>query len=104
MKFAFIAAEKADQRSRVGVGRSACRGRATTRGAHDPNRAAHARIGVSAVVVREAHERSRRTYGSPRIHAELAAREEHVGRNRIIRLMQQEGLGRACVDGTARRR
>jgi transposase InsO family protein len=45
-----------------------------------------------AVVVREAHERSRRTYGSPRIHAELAARDEHVGRNRIIRLMQQEGL------------
>ena len=44
------------------------------------------------VLVREAHARSRKTYGSPRIHVELAERGEHVGRNRIIRLMQQEGL------------
>lgn len=45
-----------------------------------------------SVLVREAHERSRRSYGSPRIHAELAARQEHVSRKRVIRLMQQEGL------------
>ena len=44
------------------------------------------------MLVREAHERSRRTYGSPRVHVELAERGEHVGRNRIIRLMQQEDL------------
>jgi len=45
-----------------------------------------------AVLVREAHERSRRNYGSPRVHAELAARGEQVSRKRVIRLMQQEGL------------
>ena len=45
-----------------------------------------------AIVVRDVHESSRRTYGSPRVLAELVARNEHVGRNRIIRLMQQEGL------------
>lgn len=45
-----------------------------------------------AVLIREAHERSRRTYGSPRVHAELAAREVFVSRKRVIRIMQQEGL------------
>lgn len=44
------------------------------------------------VLVREAHERSRRSYGSPRVHAELLARDERVSRKRVIRLMQQEGL------------
>jgi putative transposase len=44
------------------------------------------------VLVREAHERSRRTYGSPRVHADLAANHVHVGRKRVARLMQQEGL------------
>jgi transposase InsO family protein len=46
-----------------------------------------------AILVREAHERSRRTYGSPRVHVELA--ETHgvfVSRKRVIRIMQQEGL------------
>jgi transposase InsO family protein len=45
------------------------------------------------VLVREAHEKSRRTYGSPRVQAELA--DVHgifVSRKRIIRLMQQQGL------------
>jgi putative transposase len=44
------------------------------------------------VLVGEAHERSRRTYGSPRVHAELAARGEHVSRKRIVRLMQEQNL------------
>jgi len=44
------------------------------------------------VLVREAHEVSRRTYGSPRIHAELVAKHEHVSRKRVIRLMQAEGI------------
>jgi len=45
-----------------------------------------------AIVVREAHERSRRTYGSPRVHAELQARGIFVSRNRVIRLMRAENL------------
>lgn len=46
-----------------------------------------------AVLVREAHERSRRTYGSPRVHVELAkAHSVFVSRKRVIRIMQQEGL------------
>jgi transposase InsO family protein len=44
------------------------------------------------VLIREAHEVSRKTYGSPRIHAELAAKDEHVGRKRVVRLMQAEGI------------
>lgn len=42
------------------------------------------------VRIRESFDKSRRTYGSPRIHVDLA--DEHVGRNRVIRLMQAEGL------------
>jgi transposase InsO family protein len=46
-----------------------------------------------AVLIREAHEKSRRTYGSPRVQAELAdAHGVFVSRKRIIRLMQLQGL------------
>lgn len=46
-----------------------------------------------AVLVREAHERSRKTYGSPRVHAELAATHQvFVSRKRVVRIMQREGL------------
>jgi putative transposase len=44
------------------------------------------------VQVTEAHERSRRTYGSPRIHAELRANGAAVSRKRVIRLMREDGL------------
>ncbi len=44
------------------------------------------------VLVREAHERSRKTYGSPRVHAELKSRGVDIGRKRVIRLMRQQGL------------
>ena len=49
------------------------------------------------VLIRESFDKSRKTYGSPRIHIDLA--DEHVGRNRVIRLMQAEGL-----EARARRR
>jgi putative transposase len=51
------------------------------------------------VLVREAHERGRRTYGCPRVHAVLKAGGEHVSRKRVGRLMREQGL---C--GVSRRR
>jgi putative transposase len=45
-----------------------------------------------AVQVTAVHERSRKTYGSPRVHAELRARGVHVGRKRVERLMKRNGL------------
>ena len=42
--------------------------------------------------IRAIHERSRGTYGAPRIHAELAAQGVHIGRKRVARLMQAAGL------------
>jgi putative transposase len=49
--------------------------------------------------IREIHERSRGTYGVPRIHAELAAEGVPVGRKRIARLMREAGL-----EGISRRK
>jgi len=40
-------------------------------------------------LIREEHEKSRQTYGSPRIHAALKARGETCGLNRVARLMQK---------------
>jgi transposase InsO family protein len=44
------------------------------------------------VLTREAHERSRGIYGSPRVHAELRDQGIRVSRKRIVRLMQAHGL------------
>src|SRR5688500_4683362 len=49
--------------------------------------------------IAEAHRRSRGTYGSPRVHAELLAHGRLVGRKRVARLMRRAGLA-----GLARRR
>ena len=93
VKFAFIVAEKADKQEvawmcrRLGVSRSGyyawCKRAESTHAKEDR------RLGV---LVRAAHERSRKTYGSPRVHAELAADGEMVSRKRVIRIMQKEGL------------
>jgi putative transposase len=45
-----------------------------------------------AAQVAAVHQRSRETYGSPRVHRELKARGVHVGRKRVERLMRQRGL------------
>ena len=48
--------------------------------------------------IHEIHEKSKGTYGAPRIHAELADIDElHVGRKRVARLMRIEGWHRASA-------
>ncbi len=42
--------------------------------------------------VRTAHTKSRRRYGAPRVHAELQAQGEQVGKKRVARLMREDGL------------
>ncbi len=93
MRFAIIDAKRADYPITVlcralGVSRPgyyAWVGRPPSRRAVEDRRL--------AILVREAHERSRRTYGSPRVHVELAeAHRVFVSRKRVIRIMQQEGL------------
>jgi transposase InsO family protein len=42
--------------------------------------------------IRDAHRRSRRTYGSPRIHRELLAGGEKVCRKTVARIMRQEEI------------
>jgi putative transposase len=42
--------------------------------------------------VRTSHHASKRRYGSPRVHADLKASGKKVGRKRVARLMQEDGL------------
>jgi putative transposase len=42
--------------------------------------------------IRTIHEHSRCTYGAPRVHADLRAREKRVSRKRVARLMRKAGL------------
>ena len=51
--------------------------------------------------IREIHERSRRTYGYPRVHAELKSFGIECGRRRVARLMREAGL-RGCMRGKRR--
>jgi len=44
------------------------------------------------VLIREAHERGRKFYGSPRVHKALIAQEVFVSRKRVIRLMQADKI------------
>ncbi len=43
--------------------------------------------------IQEVHQKSRRTYGSPRVHRELReGRQKRVGRKRVARLMRSAGI------------
>jgi len=55
--------------------------------------------GVLVGRIKAIHARSRETYGSPRIHAELKADGVKVGHNRVARLMREAG-----IEGVSRRR
>ena len=42
--------------------------------------------------IKKIHQKSKGTYGAPRIHAELVEQGWHVGRKRVARLMRADGL------------
>ena len=92
MRFEFIQAEKTEypvaMLCRVlGVRRSGLYAFARRQ---ESNRARENRLLL--LHIRDAHVESRRTYGSPRVHAELVDRGFRVGRNRIARLMRLDGI------------
>ena len=51
--------------------------------------------------IRKIHQRSRETYGYPRVHAELRSVGVECGRRRVARLMREAGL-RGCIRGHRR--
>ncbi len=92
MRFGFIQAEKAHHP----VARL-CRCLRVTRGGfyawlHRPESARAQTDRRLRVAVRAAFERSRRRYGSPRIHRDLRDEDLRVSRKRVVRLMREEGL------------
>ncbi|MEJ7691080.1 MAG: IS3 family transposase [Nocardioidaceae bacterium] len=48
--------------------------------------------GVLTAQIQAAFDDNRKVYGAPRIHAELADADVHVGRKRIARLMREAGI------------
>lgn len=52
--------------------------------------------------IREIHDRSRRTYGYPRVHAELKALGVRCSRKRVARLMRKAAL-QGCIRGRRKR-
>jgi len=64
------------------------------------SRPSSARAKVDAVLterIRTIHERSRETYGTPRVHAELRAEGVRIGRKRVARIMRAAGIFGVCV-------
>jgi len=92
VRFAFVAAEKAEFPVTV-----LCKALRVSPGGfyrwlqHEPS--ARERKDVELrVLIRASFEKSRRTYGSIRIHEDLLEGGERIGRNRVIRIMQDEGI------------
>jgi transposase InsO family protein len=91
VKFAFIEAEKAFPVSvlceTLGVSRSGYYAWVSR-----PPSARAADDARLAAELAAAHEKSRGTYGSPRLHRDLAARGHRVGKKRVERLMREKGI------------
>ena len=94
MKFAYVAAEKARREFKVTdlcralrLSMSGfyawCKREPSTRSKKDAQ---------LKVLIHASFDASRKTYGSPRVLEDLREAGERVGRNRIIRLMQEQGL------------
>jgi len=56
-----------------------------------PSARGHENVELTAIIT-TIHQRSRRAYGSPRVHQELAAQGRHHSEKRIARLMRAAGL------------
>lgn len=96
MKFAFIAAREVafpvSTMCRVlGVAKSGFYA-----WARRPKPARAKRDAQLAASVAAVHQRSRHTYGSPRVHRELRARGVRVGKKRVERLMRENGIRGRC--------
>ena len=92
MKFEFIRAEKAFYPITL-----MCRILAVSRPGYyawcnRPQSPHERRDTLLRVQVRASYERSRKTYGSPRICEELCTAGEQVSRKRVVRLMREQGL------------
>lgn len=55
------------------------------------------------VEIRQIHDASRRTYGAPRVCGQLRRRGQHVGHNRVAKLMADNGLVGAHARRTFRK-
>jgi transposase InsO family protein len=96
VKFAFILAEKANYPilalcELLGVSRSGFH--AWQRRPRSARQCSDAQLATQVAGV---HKRSRGTYGSPRVHAELKAKGLRVGKKRIERLMRENGIKARC--------
>jgi len=59
---------------------------------HKPQRARPKRDADLRPFIVQSFLRSRGTYGSPRVRADLRSQGEHCGKNRVARLMREQGL------------
>ena len=95
MKFAFIARQRREGLSEsvrlmcswLSVSRSGFY--ATLRRTPSRRSLSHQKLKLQ---IRAVHEKSRRRYGAPRVHAELRAYGETCGHNQVANLMREEGL------------
>ena len=93
MKYRFVAAERARHPVRplcTAVGVAASGFYAWLRRAPSRRQADDRRVSER---IEQVFASSRRTYGSPRVHAELRAEGRRISRKRVARLMRAAGLG-----------